>query len=117
MALGSHSLIRATWPNRFNRRPTDALGLVPHTAVLPHFETFGHRWIESAERELPGATLLGIDERTGMIDDGDEGNEGNEGEAGRKKSWRVYGEGAVTLYRKGKPTVFRAGETFRDDFK
>jgi len=35
MALGSHSLIRATWPNRFNRRPTDALGLVPDTAVLP----------------------------------------------------------------------------------
>jgi hypothetical protein len=30
--------------NRFNRRPIDALGLLlPKTAVLPHFDTFGHR--------------------------------------------------------------------------
>src|SRR5262252_6910179 len=43
MALCSHTLVRATWPNRFHRRPMDALGAVPATAVLPHFETFGHR--------------------------------------------------------------------------
>src|SRR6202140_5565211 len=64
MALCSHSLIRATWPKRFTRRPTEGLGLVPAPAVLPHFETFGHRWIESAERDLPRTTLLGIDERS-----------------------------------------------------
>src|ERR1700687_3286008 len=67
MALGSHSLIRASWPTRFTRRPTEALGLVPGTAVLPHFETFGHRWIESAESELPGTTLLGIDESSAEL--------------------------------------------------
>src|SRR5437016_5708177 len=39
MALCSHTLIRASWPNRFNRRPSEALGLVPDTAVLPHFDT------------------------------------------------------------------------------
>src|SRR5260370_24585146 len=36
MALCSHTLIRATWPNRFDRRPNEALGVVPDTAGLPH---------------------------------------------------------------------------------
>jgi cyanophycinase len=95
MALGSHSLIRATWPNRFNRRPTDALGLVPETAVLPHFETFGHRWVESAERELPGTTLVGIDERSAAV--------WTEGE------WRAYGPGSVTVIKGAKVTPFPSG--------
>jgi hypothetical protein len=42
-----------------------------------------------------------------MIDDGDND---------RKIGWRVYGQGAVTLYRGGKPTVYKAGESFNDDF-
>jgi len=95
----------------------EGLNLVPNSCVLPHHNTFGKNWAQRMTRLLPGAVLLGIDERTGMIDEGNEGNEGNEGEAGRKKSWCVYGEGAVTLYRKGKPTVYQAGETFRDDFR
>ena len=95
MALGSHSLIRATWPNRFNRRPADALGLVPETAVLPHFETFGHRWVESAQRELPGTTLLGIDERSAAVWTNDE--------------WRAYGPGSVTVIEGGKVTAFPSG--------
>jgi cyanophycinase len=95
MALGSHSLIRATWPNRFNRRPADALGLVPDTAVLPHFETFGHRWVESAQRELPGTTLLGIDERSAAVWTND--------------GWRAYGPGTVTVIEGGKVTAFPSG--------
>jgi len=97
MALCSHSLIRATWPNRFNRRPTEALGVVPDTAVLPHFETFGHRWIESAERELPGTTLLGIDERSAAV--------WMEGE------WRAYGPGSVTVIKGSKTTLYASGAT------
>jgi cyanophycinase len=83
MALCSHTLIRAGWPNRFNRRPTDALGVVPDTALMPHFDTFGHRWVESAQRELPGKTLLGVDERSAAmwIDEG----------------WRAAGPGGVTV--------------------
>ena len=95
MALGSHSLIRATWPNRFNRRPTDALGLVPETAVLPHFETFGHRWVESAERELPGSTLLGVDERSAAV--------------WTNGKWRAMGPGAVTVLKSTKTDTFPSG--------
>jgi cyanophycinase len=95
MALCSHSLIRATWPKRFTRRPAEALGLVPETAVLPHFETFGHRWIESAQSELPGATLLGIDERSAAVWTRDE--------------WRAHGPGSVTIIKGSETTRFASG--------
>ncbi len=83
MALCSHSLVRASWPDRSNRRPLDALGVVPDTAVAPHFDTFGHRWVDSARRELPGVTLLGIDERSAAL--------------WRDGEWRAAGPGVVTL--------------------
>jgi len=95
MALCSHSLIRATWPKRFTRRPTEALGLVPETAVLPHFETFGHRWIQSAESELPGATLLGIDERSAAV--------------WMQEEWRAAGPGSVTVIKGSKTSRFPSG--------
>lgn len=95
MALCSHTLIRASWPNRFNRRPAEALGLVPNTAVLPHFDTFGHRWVESAQRELPDVTLLGIDERTAALwADG---------------AWRAAGPGSVTVIRDSRVVQFGSG--------
>src|SRR5438874_9249557 len=95
MAMCSHTLIRATWPNRFNRRPSDALGIVPDTAVLPHFDTFGHRWIESARRELPDVTLLGVDERSAAVWNGGE--------------WRAAGPGVVTLIAKSATASFQSG--------
>jgi cyanophycinase len=85
----------------------EGLELVPNACVLPHHNTFGKGWAPRLSRLLPDAVLLGIDERTGMLDDGDEG---------RKVGWRVYGQGAVTLYRRGQPKVYRAGESFREDF-
>jgi len=95
MALCSHTLIRASWPNRFNRRPADALGVVPDTAVLPHYDTFGHRWIESARRELPGVTLLGIDERSAAT--------------WTDAGWRAAGPGAVTVIKGPEKTSFMSG--------
>lgn len=83
------------------------LGLVPNACVLPHHNTFGKGWAGQLSRLLPNVVLLGIDERTGMLDDTD---------SGRKTDWRVYGQGAVTLYRDGRPTVYRAGESFSDNF-
>jgi cyanophycinase len=96
MALAGHTLIRAGWPNRFNRRPLEALGVVPDTAVLPHYETFGHRWIESARRELPGVTLLGIDERSAAV--------------WTNYGWRAAGPGAVTVIGGEKTATFRSGD-------
>jgi cyanophycinase len=95
MALCTHTLIRATWPNRSVRRPADALGVVPDIAVLPHFETFGHRWVESAQRELPGVTLLGIDERSAAVCKDD--------------AWWAAGPGAVTVIKGSKTTRFDSG--------
>jgi cyanophycinase len=85
----------------------EGLELVPNACVLPHHNTFGKGWAPRLSRLLPDAVLLGIDERTAMLDDGDEG---------RKVGWRVYGQGAVTLYRKGQSKVYRTGESFKEDF-
>ncbi|MHB8590095.1 MAG: Type 1 glutamine amidotransferase-like domain-containing protein [Candidatus Dormibacteraceae bacterium] len=95
MALCSHTLVRASWPNRFNRRAIDALGLMPKTAVLPHFETFGHRWIESAQAAVPGHMLLGVDERSAAV--------------WMKDEWRAVGPGSVTVIKGSKTVQFTSG--------
>ena len=81
------------------------LNFVPNTCVLPHHNTFGKRWASQLTQVLPNTVLLGIDEQTGMLDEG-----------GDKMNWCVYGRGAVTIYRKGQPTVYTLGQQFHDDF-
>src|SRR6185369_14233357 len=46
MALGDWSLIRKAYPGHAERRGKPALELVPSVAVAPHFDTFGHRWVD-----------------------------------------------------------------------
>lgn len=89
------------------RQVVEGLGLLPNTGVLPHHNTFGKNWAQQLTTLLPNVVLLGIDERTGMIDDG---------KGGRKVGWRVYGQGGVTLYRDGRMVLYNAGESFEDDF-
>ncbi len=79
------------------------LRLLPASCVLPHHNTFGQAWAARLARLLPDSVLLGIDEQTGLLDDGSDT---------RRTSWRVYGAGAVTLYRQGQSTVYRAGSQF-----
>jgi len=78
----------------------EGLNLVPNSLVLPHHDTFGKRWAPKLMEEIPHVTLIGIDEQTGMIDDGDNG------------TWNVYGRGGVTLYRNGHVETYKAGKTF-----
>ncbi|MEA2634247.1 MAG: Peptidase family, partial [Chloroflexota bacterium] len=95
MALCSHTLVRAKWPNHVNRRPADALGVVAKTAVLPHYDTFGHKWVESAQAAAPDLTLLGVDERSAAVWDG--------------AAWLATGPGAVTVINGGKVGRFNSG--------
>jgi cyanophycinase len=65
------------------------LNFVPNSLLLPHHNTFGKSWAPQLTKKLPAATLIGIDEQTGMINHGENG------------AWTVYGRGSVTLYRNG----------------
>jgi cyanophycinase len=94
MALCQHTLVMAKWPRHDQRRPVDALGLVPATAVLPHFDTFGHRWTVTSEPS--GVVQLGLDERTAAVWDG--------------AAWRAAGAGAVTVIAGGRSRRFEAGQ-------
>jgi cyanophycinase len=76
----------------------EGLNLVPNAIVMPHYDTFGKGWA-SRLLELSQVTLVGIDEGTGMIDDG----------AG---TWSVHGGGNVTLYRNQKVEIYEAGKFF-----
>lgn len=75
----------------------DGLNLVPNTLVLPHHNTFGRSWAPSLLKKLPGVTLIGIDEQTGVLRD----RESN--------AWTVYGRGAVTLYRNEQVEIHQTG--------
>ncbi len=81
-------------------RVHEGLNLIPHTLVLPHHNTFGKGWAPKLIKKIPDVTLLGIDEQTGMIDDGED------------NMWNVYGAGEVTLYQNGEVTVYQPGNEF-----
>jgi hypothetical protein len=81
-------------------RVFEGLDLVDHALALPHHNTFGKSWAACLLSKLPGMTLLGIDERTGLLDDG------------YGESWSVHGQGAATIYNDNETRVYRAGESF-----
>ena len=76
----------------------EGLNLVSNSIVLPHHNTFGKSWA-SRLLEIIQINLIGIDEQTGMIDDG-------------AKTWTVYGRGGVTLYQNRQVEIYEAGKTF-----
>lgn len=76
------------------------LNLLPEVCVLPHHDTFGKDWAPRLTRLLPGALLIGIDEETGLLNDGPNGQ------------WAVYGKGAVTVYEPGGQALFHHGQSF-----
>ena len=78
----------------------EGLNLVSNSLVLPHHNTFGKGWAPRLLKQIPNVTLLGIDEQTGMLNDGENGK------------WNVYGAGEVTVYREGRVEAYKAGMTF-----
>jgi cyanophycinase len=76
----------------------EGLNLVPNSIVLPHHDTFGKSWA-SRLLEIVQVNLIGIDEQTGMIDDG-------------ARTWTVYGRGGVTLYQNRQVEIYPSGKSF-----
>ncbi len=76
----------------------EGLNLVQNAIVMPHYDTFGKSWA-SRLLEIAQVTLVGIDERTGMLDDG-------------RGTWTVHGAGNVTLYRNQKVETYVTGKSF-----
>jgi cyanophycinase len=58
-------------------------------------------WAPMLAARLPDATLLGIDEQVGIVDDGHAGD------------WAVFGGGTATVYQGKTTRTYHAGETFR----
>jgi len=94
MALCQWTLVMARWPRHEQRRPVEALGLVPGTAVLPHFERMGSRWTVDAAPD--GLVLVGIDERTGAVWSG--------------AGWHAAGAGSVVVVAGGETARVGPGE-------
>jgi cyanophycinase len=78
------------------------LHLIPDACILPHHDTFGKNWVPGLAQRLPGVVLIGIDEATGMLNDGPNGR------------WQVYGDGTrgITLYKNDRRKHFASGAVF-----
>jgi cyanophycinase len=68
--------------------------------ILPHHDTFGKSWAPGLAQRLANVISIGIDEQTGMLNDGPAG------------CWQVYGAAGVTLYHKDRSMYFNSGKSF-----
>ena len=84
----------------YESKVLDGLMLLPNSCVIPHHNSSSRNWVERLTAQLPEDVLIGIDERTGLLND----SSGN---------WTVYGAGMVTLYRDGKTEIHGRNETFQ----
>jgi len=77
------------------------LDLLENICILPHHNRFGKGSASNLKSLIPHSTLLGIDEQTGIINDGSGG------------AWTIYGAGVVTIYRGERTEVHMRGAQFR----
>lgn len=75
------------------------LSLVPGSLVVPHHNTFGKSWIPRLQTKIPDVTLIGIDEQTGIMNNG-------------TGQWTVSGGGTVNLYSGSVTTLLHSGDSF-----
>lgn len=83
-----------------DKRVRTGLGMLPGVCILPHHGTFGRHWSDRVKTALPKSLIIGIDEETAILDDGD------------RRYWQVIGKGAVTLYAPEENLAFSAGDHF-----
>jgi cyanophycinase len=83
----------------YEKKVVRGLNLIPNACVLPHHNNFGRSWAKQLLQLLPNATLIGIDESTGII----KGEEGG---------WQVHGAGEIMLYRGDQSTSHGRGAHF-----
>jgi cyanophycinase len=81
------------------RKLMNGLNLISNACVLPHHNTFGKNWAKPLAQLLPKATLIGIEEQTGILND-------------KNDKWLVRGAGKVVLYQDGQTHTYKRGETF-----
>jgi cyanophycinase len=84
----------------YAKKTFKGLELIPGACVLPHHDTLGQNWAPELSRQLPDTILIGIDEQSGMLNDGPQGR------------WQAYGAGGVTLYKNDRRKQFATGITF-----
>jgi cyanophycinase len=84
----------------YEKKIFKGLGLITNACILPHHNTFGRNWSRKLAQRLGGVNLIGIDEKTGIINDGPTGQ------------WQVYGAGGVTCYRNDRIAQFHSGKPF-----
>ena len=96
MALCEWTLVIERWPHHDERKYKEALNVVPRTVLLPHFDTFGERWIPSATLAAPqpGVTLVGVNERCAAVHD--------------SRGWRAVGK--VVVIRDGERSEYVSGD-------
>jgi len=83
-------------------RWVEALGVVRHSAVIPHYDAQPEAVVALAVLAAPaGITVLGIDEDTAIV--------------GRDGAWQVHGRGRVTVWNGRHRDRHRSGEAFRFD--
>ncbi len=78
----------------------DALGMVPGTVVIPHYDAFPEPLSAAIALAAPADSLvLGIDDETALV--------------GRDGAWQVHGRGRVTVWHGRHRERLRAGESLR----
>jgi cyanophycinase len=83
----------------YEKKLLHGLNLATNACVLPHHNNFGKTWAGQLGEMIPDATLIGIDEGTGMV-------------SGPAGEWTVYGGGEITLYRSGSTISYGRGGRF-----
>ncbi len=79
----------------------EGLNLIAQICFIPHHNTFGKGWAVRLQDLLPEDIFIGVDEQTGLIDDGPD------------RQWQVYGKGVATIYQAGEIKRYSPGEAFK----